>query len=94
MTGCQPRITTASPFSGSEPHTTGPMPACSSGTASRTAAPAPSAKITQVVRSVQSRTSDIRSAPITRARVAAPARIAWSAVASAYEKPEQTVFRS
>ena len=51
--------------------------------ASTTAAPAPSAKITQVLRSVQSTVSDIFSAPITSARLAAPARIAWSAVARA-----------
>ncbi len=45
-------------------------------------------------RSVQSAMSAILSAPMTSARVAAPARIAWSAVASACVKPEQTTLMS
>lgn len=62
--------------------------------ASTTAAPAPSPTSTQVVRSLQSVTSDILSAPITRARVAAPARTAWSAVARAWVNPAQTTLMS
>lgn len=59
-----------------------------------TAAPAPSPIRTQVERSVQSTMSPILSAPMTSARVAAPARIAWSAVASAWVNPEQTTLMS
>lgn len=62
--------------------------------ASTTAAPAPSPTRTQVVRSVQSVTSDILSAPMTSARVAAPARTAWSAVARACGNPAQTTLTS
>ncbi|GAA3114157.1 hypothetical protein GCM10020001_036710 [Nonomuraea salmonea] len=42
-----------------------------------------------MVRSVQSVTDVIMSAPTTRARVAAPALMAWSAWARACVKPEQ-----
>ena len=59
-----------------------------------TAAPAPSPKMMQVERSVQSVKSESFSAPMTIALRAAPARIAWSTVPSAYEKPEQAVLRS
>lgn len=45
-------------------------------------------------RSVQSTMSPILSAPMTRARVAAPARIVWSAVARAWVNPEQTTLMS
>lgn len=83
---------TALPIEGTEPHRTGPMPGSSQ--ASTTAAPAPSPVRTQVVRSVQSVISVILSAPMTSARVAAPARIAWSAVARAWVKPEQTTLMS
>lgn len=68
------------------------MPGCSQ--ASTTAAPAPSPVSTQVVRSLQSVISVILSAPMTRARVAAPARIAWSAAARVWVKPEQTTLMS
>jgi hypothetical protein len=47
-----------------------------------------------VVRSVQSATSDILSAPMTRARVAAPARMVWSAVARAWVNPAHTTLTS
>lgn len=62
--------------------------------ASTTAAPAPSPVSTQVVRSLQSVISVILSAPMTRARMAEPARMAWSAVARAWVKPEQTTLMS
>lgn len=87
-----PSIRTAPPISGTEPHSTGPIPG--SGAAPITAAPAPSPTSTQVERSVQSTTSVNFSAPMTRAWVAEPARMAWSAVASAWVKPEQTTLRS
>lgn len=64
------------------------------GSAVTTAAPAPSPSRTQVERSVQSAMSAILSAPMTRARLAAPARIVWSAVASACVKPEHTTLMS
>ena len=66
----------------------------SSAVAVTTAAPAPSPKMMAVDRSVQSMRSESFSAPITMALREAPARIAWSTVASAYEKPEQAVLRS
>lgn len=47
-----------------------------------------------MVRSVQSVKSLSFSTPITSALDAAPARIAWSAVASAWLNPEQAVFTS
>ncbi len=84
MYGRQPSIRTASPFSGTEPQTTGPTPGASSSAAAvTTAAPAPSPKMMQVERSVQSVKSDSFSAPMTSALRAAPARIAWSTVPSA-----------
>src|SRR2546423_13050309 len=71
------------------------MPGVSSSAAApTTAAPAPSPNRMQVARSVQSVRSDSFSAPMTTAYFDAPARIAWSAVASAYEKPEQAVLRA
>ncbi len=74
----------ASFLSGADPQTTGPIPAGSpSGTAVTTAAPAPSAKMIDVDRSVQSVMSESFSAPTTIALRLAPARIAWSALASA-----------
>lgn len=86
---------TACPISGTEPQSTGPMPGSSpAGQASTTAAPAPSPTRTHVVRSVQSATSVILSAPMTSARVAAPARTAWSAVARAWVNPAQTTLTS
>src|SRR6185312_6486924 len=95
MYGCQPSMRNTSPLSGAEPQSTGPTPGSSpSATAVTTAAPAPSPNSTAVVRSVQSVTSDSFSAPMTSALRAAPARMAWSAVPSAYEKPEHAVFRS
>ena len=95
MYGRQPSMRTASPFSGAEPQTTGPMPAgSSSAVAVTTAAPAPSPKMMQVERSVQSVKSESFSAPMTIALRDAPARMAWSTVPSAYEKPEQAVLRS
>lgn len=48
----------------------------------------------QEERSVQSTRSDIFSAPMTSACCAAPARIVWSAVASAVQKPAQALLRS
>ena len=92
MYGRQPSIRIALPISGLEPHTTGPIPGSSA--ALTTAAPAPSPNRTQVERSVQSVTSDSFSAPMTIALRAAPARIAWSTVASAYGKPEHAVLTS
>ena len=84
MYGRQPSMRIASLLSGAEPQTTGPTPAGSpSAVAVTTAAPAPSPKMMQVERSVQSVKSESFSAPITMALRAAPARIAWSAVASA-----------
>lgn len=47
-----------------------------------------------MVRSLQSVTADILSAPMTSARVAAPARTVWSAVASAWVKPAHTTLTS
>src|SRR2546429_5630081 len=95
MYGRQPSMVITSLFSGAEPHSTGPMPGSSSGpTAVTTAAPAPSPKSTQLDRSVQSVTSESFSEPMTSALRAAPARIAWSAVASAYSYPEQAELRS
>src|SRR5918994_552796 len=91
----QPSIRTASLFSGTEPQTTGPTPGASpSAVAVTTAAPAPSPKMMQVERSVQSVKSDSFSAPMTIALRTAPARIAWSTVPRAYEKPEQAVLMS
>ncbi len=67
------------------PHTTGPTPGAASGsvTGPTTAAPAPSAKMMQVDRSVQSTHWDIFSAPITSTFRALPARTASLAVPSA-----------
>src|SRR3569833_1142207 len=91
----QPSILSHSPITGTEPQTTGPLPVSSpSGTAARTAAPAPSPNSTQVERSDQSVRSVSFSEPITIALRAEPARIAWSAIAVAYEEPEQAVFTS
>ena len=71
------------------------MPGCSSSpVAVTTAAPAPSPNRMQVERSDQSVKSLSFSAPITIAVRAAPARMAWSTVARAYEKPEQAVLMS
>src|SRR2546421_12623951 len=93
MYGRQPSMVITSLFSGAEPHSTGPMPGSSSGpTAVTTAAPAASPKSTQLDRSVQSVTSESFSEPMTSALRAAPARIAWSAVASAYSYPGQAGF--
>ena len=84
MYGRQPSIVTASPFSGrGAPHHRPDAGGSSSAVAVTTAAPAPSPKSMQVDRSVQSVTSESFSAPMTMALRAAPARIAWSAVASA-----------
>jgi hypothetical protein len=67
------------------PHTTGPMPgpAWGSLTGPTTAAPAPSAKMMQVDRSVQSTHWESFSAPITSTYREVPARTASLAVASA-----------
>src|SRR5579859_8239512 len=95
MYGRQPSMVITSLLSGAEPHRTGPIPgSSSSATGVTTAAPAASPKSTQVARSLQSVKSDSFSAPITIALVAAPARIAWSTVASAYSYPEQAVLMS
>src|SRR5438105_11756211 len=95
MYGRQPSMVMPSLLSGAEPHMTGPMPgSSSSATPVTTAAPAASPNSTHVDRSVQSVKSDSFSAPMTSALVAAPARIAWSAVASAYSYPEHAVLRS
>ena len=74
-----------SAISPSLPQTTGPMPGASSGSATgpTTAAPAPSAKMMQVERSVQSTHWDSFSAPITSTLRAVPPRTASLAVASA-----------
>jgi hypothetical protein len=68
------------------------MPAVAAG--STTAAAAPSPTRMQVVRSVQSVTEENFSEPTTRARVAEPVRMAWSARARAWLKPEQAVLMS
>src|SRR5262249_23698646 len=95
MYGRQPSIWMTSLSSGADPHTTGPMPSGSpSAHAVRIAAPAPSPNRTAVERSVQSVISDSFSAPMTIALRAAPARMAWWAGPSAYEKPAQAVLRS
>src|SRR5882757_10064414 len=95
MYGRHPSIWITSFNSGAEPQTTGLMPAGSSSAQAVTiAAPAPSPNRTAVDRSLQSVTSDSFSAPTTITFRAAPARIAWSALASAYEKPEQAVLMS
>ena len=66
------------------PQTTGPMPAGSpSATGPTTAAPAPSAKMMQVERSVGSTQAVIFSAPMTSTCRAVPARTASEALASA-----------
>jgi hypothetical protein len=66
------------------PQATGPIPGSSSGpTGPTTAAPAPSAKIMQVDRSVQSTHWDSFSEPITSTYFADPARTASLALASA-----------
>ena len=66
------------------PHTTGPIPASSgSVTGPTTTAPAPSAKMMQVDRSVQSIHWDSFSAPITSTLPAVPVRTASLALASA-----------
>ena len=67
-------ISIAECWSPSLPQATGPMPGSSD--APTTAAPAPSAKITAVDRSVMSVTSVRRSTPMTTALRAEPARIA------------------
>src|SRR5215467_10958564 len=66
------------------PHTTGPMPgpACGSATGPTTAAPAPSAKMMAVERSVQSSHWESFSAPITSVCREGPARTASLAAAS------------
>ena len=90
--GGAPSMRTALPICGTEPHRTGLIPGSSA--AVTTAAAAPSPTRTQVERSVQSTTSVNFSAPMTRARLAEPARMAWSAVARAWVKPAQTTLRS
>ena len=68
-------------WSPSLPQTTGPMPGSSE--APTTAAPAPSAKMTAVDRSVRSVTSVSRSTPTTSALRGEPARMASEATPSA-----------
>ena len=67
------------------PQATGPIPGCCPGsvTGPTTAAPAPSAKMMHVDRSVQSSQEDSFSAPITSTCLAVPARTASLALASA-----------
>ena len=65
------------------PQTTGPMPAPSPAACPITAAPAPSAKMMQVERSVQSTHWDSFSAPITSTLRELPASTASLAVPSA-----------
>ena len=62
--------------------------------ASRTTAPAPSPKSTQVVRSFQLRSRDSRSAPITSAFWIAPETIMPRAIASAVMKLVQAASTS
>jgi hypothetical protein len=68
-------------WSPSLPQATGPMPGSSE--APTTAAPAPSAKITAVDRSLRSVTSVSRSTPTTTALRASPVRMASLAMPSA-----------
>src|ERR1700732_2006706 len=78
-----------------EPQTTGPTPAASPAPAGpTTAAPAPSAKMMQVDRSVQSIHDVIFSAPITSAFRADPARTESAAAAVAEQNPAQAALRS
>ncbi len=63
----------------SDPHTTGPMPGSSAGPT--TAAPAPSAKMNAVERSVGSVISDNFSTPMTSTCRAVPARTMSAAIA-------------
>ena len=72
--------------------TTGPMPGVSLGPT--TAAPAPSAKMNAVPRSVESVMSESLSTPITRTWPAPPPRTIWSASASPWQKPAQAAEMS
>ncbi len=69
----------------SEPHSTGPIPAC--GEAPTTTAPAPSEKMNAVDLSVRSTNSLARSTPITSTLRAVPPRTASEARAKARQKP-------
>ena len=59
-----------------------------------TAAPAPSAKMNAVPRSVESVMSESRSTPITSTWPAPPPRTIWSASASPWQKPAQAAEMS
>ncbi len=76
-------MTILSAISPALPHTTGPMPGSSSGSATgpTTAAPAPSAKMIRVERSCGSTQADIFSDPMTSTFRALPARMASLALA-------------
>ena len=76
----------------SEPHTTGPMPGVSLGPT--TAAPAPSAKMKAVPRSVRSRMSVRRSTPMTRTCLALPARTKSEASEMPWQNPEHAAEMS
>src|SRR6476469_1941286 len=76
----------------SEPQTTGPMPGVSLGPT--TAAPAPSAKMNAVPRSVRSVRSERRSTQMTRTCPALPARRERAAMATPWQKPAQAAEMS
>lgn len=77
------------------PSTTGPSAPGSSGRPARsTTAPAPSAKMTAVERSVGSTMVVNASAPMSRTRSATPVAISPAAVASPYRKPVHTAETS
>ncbi len=94
MNGTSSSIRMTSLMDGSEPHTTGLTASSGSSVPSRTTAPAASPKRTHEERSSQSVTAVSFSAPTTMARVALPVRMAMSAWARAYSKPEQAVLTS
>jgi hypothetical protein len=72
-------------FEPSEPQTMGPMPSLSDGPT--TAAPAPSAKMNAVPRSVGSVMSDSRSTPITSTYFALPERTMSAAIPIPWQNP-------
>ena len=82
----------ASRLSASDPHSTGPMPASREGPI--TTAPAPSAKINAVARSLGSVKSEIFSAPITSTCFEVPDLMKSCAIATPYEKPAQAALTS
>jgi hypothetical protein len=70
------------------------IPRLSSGSATSTAAPAPSPNSTQVLRSDQSMIRDSTSTPMISTRLNIPRPMKPSAVAVAYRNPAQAADRS